>query len=219
MKKMDVSVFLGRPLRADYSQASEPAWLSRAVNILLNVEDNYLVLLNIDLRNQSEERYALLTGETLEINSRYSRELEAQLLVPKEKLQRARYALVVDSIFLKNVPIDNVLLGVMVMTIPLSRIPQLVEVVGTMFDPEMTVTHRESPLKRVIFCNALDHLACEGLITRLSEIEQKTPTTALRTVVFNAAINLARAIENAQRIMRNKLNTASLFVTTPGFNR
>ena len=68
IEKMNVSVFLRRPLRADYSQASEPAWLSRAMNILPGIEDNYLESLNYDLRNQFEERYTLLTGETFGIN-------------------------------------------------------------------------------------------------------------------------------------------------------
>ena len=57
MKKMNVSVFLGRPLRTIYSQAVEPAWLSRAVNILPGVEDNYLDSLNIELRNQFEDTH------------------------------------------------------------------------------------------------------------------------------------------------------------------
>ena len=145
MKKMNVSVFLGRPLRADYSQAAEPAWLSRAVNILSGVEDNYLDSLNIDLRNQFEDRYTLLMGEMFAINSRSRRDLEAQLPMPKERLQRARYTLLVDSTFLKNFFIDNVLSDVMVMTIPLSRIPEMVEVVVVIFDPEMTGTHRQPP--------------------------------------------------------------------------
>ena len=39
-------------------------------------------------------------------------------------------------------------------------------------------------------------------MTRLSEIEQSNPTTAQRTVLLNAAIKLARAIETALRILR-----------------
>ena len=92
------------------------------------------------------------------------------------------------------------------------------EVVVAMFDPEMTATYREPPPKRVICSNVFDHPACEGVMTRLSEIENRNPTTAQRTVVLNAAINLARAMEKTQQIRRNKLNTASFFVTPPGFN-
>ena len=106
-----------RTLQTKYSQASEPAWLSRSMNILPSVENNYLDSLNIDLRSQFEKRHALLTGETFGINSRYARDLEAQLPMPKEWLKRALYALIVDSTFLENVPIDNVLSDVMVMTI------------------------------------------------------------------------------------------------------
>ena len=85
----------------------------------------------------------------------------------------------------------------MVTTIPLSKIPELAEVVVAIFDPEMTETYREPPPKRVIFSNVFDHLACEGLMTRLSEIENRNPTTAQRTVVLNAAINWVRAMEKA----------------------
>ena len=75
----------------------------------------------------------------------------------------------------------------------------------------MTGTYREPPPKRVIFSNVFDHQACEGLIARLSEIENRNPTTAQRTIVLNAAINLARATEKAQQIMKDKMNTVSLF--------
>ena len=207
MKKMNVSV--GQWLTS----------LSRAVNVLPGVENNYLDSLNIDLRNQFEDRYKLLTGETFAINSSYAKGLEAQLPMPKEMLRRARYKLIIDATFLKNVPIDNVLSDVIVMTIPLSRIPEMAEVVVTMFDPEVTGTYRKPPPKRVIFSNVLDHLACEGLMTRLSELKNRNPTTVQRTVVLNAAINLARAMEEAQQKMGSKLNTVSLFVTPPGFNQ
>ena len=88
-----------------------------------------------------------------------------------------------------------------------------------MFDPEMTGTHREPLPKRLIFSSVFDHLACEGLMTRLLEIENRNPTTTQRTVVLNAAISLARTIKKAQQILKDKLNTTSLFVTPPGFNQ
>ena len=139
--------------------------------------------------------------------------------MPKERLQPARYALIIDSTFLKSVPIDNVLSDVMVTTIPLSRIPELAGVEVKMFDLAMTGSYREPIPKRVIFSNVFDHLPCESVMTRLSEIENRSPTTAQRSVVLNAAFNLARAIEKAQQILRNKLNTASMFKAPPGFNQ
>ena len=80
----------------------------------------------------------------------------------------------------------------------------MAEVLVTMFDLETLGTHREPPPKRVMISNVFDHLACEGLMTRLSEIEQRNSTTAQRTVILNAAINLARAIEKAQRILTQR---------------
>ena len=119
-------------------------------------------------------------------------------------MQRARYALLVDLTFLKNIQIDDVLSDVMVMTIPLSQIPEMTEVLVPMFDTEMTGTQREPPPKRVITSNVLDHLACEGLMTILSEIKQRNQTIAQRAVILNAASNLARATEKAQCILKKQ---------------
>ena len=73
--------------------------------------------------------------------------------MPKERLQRARYALLIDSPFLKNISIDNVLADVMVVTLPLSRITEMVDVMVTMIDPEMTGTFKEPPSRHVIISN------------------------------------------------------------------
>ena len=100
-----------------------------------------------------------------------------------------------DSNFLKHITIHNVLSDVKVMTVPLSRIPEMAGVLVTMFDPEIAVTHQQPPPKSVIISNVLDHLACEGLMTRPSAMEQQNPTTAQRAVILNAAINLAGAME------------------------
>ena len=111
-------------------------WLSRAANLLPSVEYKYPDALNIDLQEHFEERYKLQAGESFAINRRYARGLEAQVPMPKDRLQRARYALVIDS-SLKNVEVDNVLSNVMVLTLPLSKIPEMAEVMFGMFNPEM----------------------------------------------------------------------------------
>ena len=77
LKKANVSVFMNRPIRPDHTPTNEPPWLGKAMNILPNVEDNYLDALNIDLRGQFADRYFLNAGETFEINPRYARDLEA----------------------------------------------------------------------------------------------------------------------------------------------
>ena len=88
LNKTNVSVFMTRPLRTDHTPTNEPPWLGKAMNMLPNVEDNYLDALNIDLHGQFEERYFLRAGETFEVNSRYARDLEAQLPMPKERALR-----------------------------------------------------------------------------------------------------------------------------------
>ena len=217
LKKANVPVFMNRPIRPDHTPTNEPPWLGKAMNMLPNVEDNYLDALNIDLRGQFADRYFLNAGETFEVNPRYARDLEAQLPMPKERLQRARFALLIDSTFHKNIPIDNVLSDVMVFTLPLSRIPEMAEVLVTMFDPEMTGTFKEPPPRRVIISNVFDHMACEGLMAQIANVEIINPTPAQRTTVRNAALNVARAMEKAQNILKDKLNVPVLFVTPPGF--
>ena len=219
MKKTTPSVFLTRPLRPDHTPPNEPTWLSRAMNLLPSVDDNYLDSLTVNLREQFEERYSLQAGKTYEVNGRYARDLEAQLLMQKERLKRARYALLIDSTFLKNIPIDNVLADVIVMTLPMSRIPEMAEILVAMFDPDMEGTYKEPPPRRVVISNVFDHLACEGLIPAVSVMGDKKITTAQRTAVLIAAINLARAMEKAQNILETKIRTMAIFVTPPGFNQ
>ena len=139
--------------------------------------------------------------------------------MPKERLQRARYALLIDSTFLKNIPIDNVLADVMVVTLPLSRIPEMAEVLVTMFDPEMTGTFKQPPPRKVVISNVFDHLACEGMMAQIVIVELIQPTPEQRTTVKNAATNLARALEKAQNILQDKLKVPVIFVTPPGFRQ
>ena len=88
----------------------------------------------------------------------YAREaLEAQLPMPKDRLQRARYNLSIDSTFFINIPLDNVLSVVMVMTLPLPRILEVGEVLVTMFHPEMTGTYKKPTLRKVFISNVIDH--------------------------------------------------------------
>ena len=68
LKKPNVSVFMTRPLRADHTPTNEPPWLGKAMNVLPNVEDNYLDALNIDHHGQFKERYFLRAGERFEVN-------------------------------------------------------------------------------------------------------------------------------------------------------
>ena len=217
LKNSSASVLITRPLRSHHTPGNEPPWLRKAVNTLPNVEDNYLDALNIDSRGQFEEKYRLHAGETFETTARYARDLEAQLPLPKERLKRACYALIVNSTSPKNIPIDNVLADVMVFTMPFSPIPEMAEVLVLMFDPEMTGTFNEPPPRKVEISNVCDHLACEGVIAQTANVEILHPTPAQRATVRNAATILARAMKKAQNILKNKLKVSVIFVTPPGF--
>ena len=63
------------------------------------------------------------------------------------------------------------LADVVVFTLPLSRIPEMAEVLVTMFDPEMTGSFKEPPPRKVVISNVFDHLACEGIMARIANVE------------------------------------------------
>ena len=217
-KKSMISVFMNRRLRPHTHKDNEPAWLSRAINILPSVNDNYLDNLTIDLRHQWQDRYELGQGETFAINKNYARDLEAQLPVPKERIQRARYAFLIDSTFTKNVPLDNVMPDVMMITLPLSRILEMVEVLIAIFDPEMKgTTFREPPPGKVINSNVFDHMACEEMFTLLHEIEHSNPAR-IRGNIIESATRIATAMEKAKDALMKRLGVSVLFVTPPGFS-
>ena len=54
-------------------------------------------------------------------------------------------------------------------------------------------------------------------MAQIANVEIMNPTPAQRATVRNAAVNVARAMEKAQNILRNKMNVPVLFVTPPGF--
>ena len=111
-------------------------------------------------------------------------------------------------------PIDNVMPDVMVVTMPLARIPEVAEVVAAIFDPSVTGSLKEPPPQRVIIANVLDHMACEGLLMNLDAImnDTKKPDRAggLQRVV-------ADTMETAMGILRGRLGASALFVSPPGF--
>ena len=78
-------------------------------------------------------------------------------------MQRARYCVIIDSTCRSDLPIDN-------LTMPLARIPEMAEMVVTIFDPNLTGSLKKPPPQRVIFANVLDHMACEGLLMNLDVV-------------------------------------------------
>ena len=100
IKQMTVMVIMSRLLRPQDHQTQQHAWLTLAVNLLPSVEDNYLDSLTIDSRDQFAARYQLGQGESFAINKKYACDLE-EIPMPKDRLQRIRYALLIDSTFTK----------------------------------------------------------------------------------------------------------------------
>ena len=54
-------------------------------------------------------------------------------------------------------------------------------------------------------------------MAQIANVEILNPTPAQRATVRNVAINLARAMEKAQNILKDKLEVPVIFVTPPGF--
>ena len=132
----------------------------------------------------------------------------------KGALQRARYCVAVDSTCKSDLPIDNLMPDVLVLTMPLSRFAEVAEMVGAMYDPNLRGSLKEPPPQRVIFANLLDHMACEGLLRELDTFM----TDARRPGNAAALVNMvADAMEHAAGILRGRLGALALFVSPPGF--
>ena len=173
-----------------------------------------MAALQQDLSKQFPVRFSLREGETWEANARCAGHLTSIKPQLKSVLQRARYCVIIDSTGRRGLPIDNLMPEVMVMTMPLARIPEMAEMVVAMFDRDLTGSLKEPPPQRVIIANVLDHMACEGLLRNLNAImdDTKNPERAgglLRLV--------ADAMETASRILRGQLGISALFVLPPCF--
>ena len=62
--------------------------------------------------------------------------LKAMKPMSKEAIQRTRYCVMVDSTVPCDLPLDNVIPDVLVVTMPLSRLPERAEVAIALFSPE-----------------------------------------------------------------------------------
>ena len=143
-----------RPRDADMT---EQAWEQRAREQLTATSNDYMAPLQHNITEQFPARYILREGETWEANARYARNVISIKPLLKGALQRARYCVAVDSTCKSDLPIDNLMPDVLMLTMPLSRFAEVAEMVGAMYDPKL------EPLpQRVIFANLLDHMACEG---------------------------------------------------------
>ena len=82
--------------------------------------------------------------ENMEDNARYASNPSSLKPLPKSMLQRFRYCFVMDSTFRTDLSVDNLMPDVMVVTMPLARIPEMVEMAVAIFAPELSGSLRES---------------------------------------------------------------------------
>ena len=132
----------------------------------------------------------------------------------KGALQRARYCVAVDSTCKSDLPLDNLMPDVLVLTIPLSRFAEVAEMIGVMYDPNLRGSLKEPPPQRVIFANLLDHMVCEGLLRELDTIMTDTRRPGNAAALVNV---VADAMEHAAGILRGRLGALALFVSPSGF--
>ena len=129
--------------------------------------NDYMAPLQHNITEQFPARYKLRDGETWEANARYARNIVTMKPLLKAAWQRARFCVAVDSTCKSDLPIDNLMPDVLVLTMPLSCFAEVAEMFAVMFDPNLRGSLKEPPLQRVIFANLLDHMVCEGLLRDL----------------------------------------------------
>ena len=123
----------------------------------------------------------------------------------------------VDSTVPCDLPLDNIIPGVLVVTMPLSRLPEMAEVAIAMFSPDPKSPQREPPPRRTIFVNLMDHMACEGLLENLHGILREMSTSeAARNEVVEVLHRVATAMGRAAELLRTNLKVPALFVSPPG---
>ena len=214
VNRITIAAQITRVLRPRDTDMSEQTWEQRAREQLPVTPNDYMAPLQHNITEQFPARYTLRDGETWEANARYARNIISMKPLFKGVLQRARYCVAVDSTCRSDLPIDNLMPDVLVLTMPLSRFAEDAEMVGVMYDPNLRGSLKEPPPQRVIFANLLDHMVCEGLLRGLDAIMADTRRPGNVATLVNA---VADAMERAVGIFRGRLGALALFVSPPGF--
>ena len=215
LRKLSITVHLSRTLRPFDADTGEATWEQRVISRLTTAHDNYLRPMQNNLHEQCNARYSLRPGETWETHSQYPRNLKAMKPMSKEAIQRTRYCVMIDSTVPCDLPLDNVIPDVLVVTMPLSRLPEMAEVATVLFSPEGPPN--EPPPRRIIFANLRDHMACEGLLENLPHLlREMSANEAARNEVIEVLHRAATAMERTAELLRTHLKVPALFVSPPG---
>ena len=133
----------------------------------------------------------------------------------KEAVQRTRYCVMIDSTVPCDLPLDIVISDVLVVTMPLSRLPEMAEVAIALFSLEGPQS--EPPPMRNIFANLIDHMACEGLLENLPHLlREMSANETARNEVIEVLHRVATAMERTAELLRAHLKVPALFVSPPG---
>ena len=166
------------------------------------------------------QRQILATvSDTWETHSRNPRCLEAMKPISKEAIQRTRYCVMIDSTVPRDIPLDNIVPDVLVVTMPLSRLPEMTEVAEVaiaIFFPELEGPQKEPPPRGIIFANVMDHIACEGLLENLPRLLREMSTNeAAKKEVVEVLHQVATAMERTAELLGTHLKVPALFVSPP----
>ena len=164
---------LSRTLRSFDVDIGEQAWQQHVMGRMALAHDHYIRPLQNNLHEHFTERYTLQTGEKRETQSVYHRSLESLKPISKNLVQRTRFCVMMDFTVPYDLQFDNVVSNVMVVTMPLSRPPEMAEIAVAMFAPELEGSFEEPPPKRFIFAYMTSPMACEGLLHDLLRILRK----------------------------------------------
>ena len=206
---------MSRTLRPFDADTGEAAWEQRVIKRLTAAHDNHLRPMQNNKHEQCNARYSLRPGETWETHNQCPRNLKAMKPMSKEAIQRTRYCVMIDSTVPFALPLDNVITDVLVVTIPLSRLPEMAEVAIALFSPEGPQS--EPPPRRIIFANLMDHMACEGLLENLPHmLREMSANEAARNEVVEVLHRVATVMERTAELLRTHLKVPALFVSPPG---
>ena len=214
VNRTTIAAQVTRVLRPRDADMTEQAWEQRAREQLPATPNDYMAPLQHNITDQFPARHVLREAETWEANARYARNIISMKPLLKAALQRARYCMAVDSTCKSDLPIDNLMPDVLVLTMPLSRFAEVAEMVGAMYDPNLRGSLKEPLPRRVISPNLLDHMACEGLLRELHTIMTDTQRPGNAAALVNV---VADAMEHAAGFLRGRLGALALFVSPPGF--
>ena len=122
-----------------------------------------------------------------------------------------------DSTVPCDLPFDNLIPDVLVVTMPLSRLPEMAEVAIATFAPELEGPQKEPPPRRIIFSNLMDHMACEGQLQDLPRLlREMTTRDAARHEISRLLHLIATAMERTAEKFRTQLGVPSMFGSPPG---